>query len=148
MTFGEHLDELRVVLFRAVIGLVVGFLLGLLLAKPVVHWINLPAEKALNEHYEKVAEERLDTLYPDGLPDDLQEFMKEERLVFDEVYIEQIRDAASGGRRAGRFRGSVDGGRGPRGSAAVASRAATWSRRGSGASPTPRCRRWARRNRS
>ena len=45
MTFGEHLDELRVALFRSVIGLVVGFLLGLLVAKPVVHWITLPLDE-------------------------------------------------------------------------------------------------------
>ncbi len=32
MTFGEHLDELRVVLFRALIGLVVGFVIGLALS--------------------------------------------------------------------------------------------------------------------
>ena len=40
MTFGEHLDELRVVLFRALIGLVIGFVVGLSVAKYVVRWIN------------------------------------------------------------------------------------------------------------
>jgi sec-independent protein translocase protein TatC len=89
MTFGEHLDELRVALFRSVLGLVVGFLLGLLVAKPVVHWINAPLTKALNDHYEVVAEERLDRLYGEDLTQDLRAFMKRERLVFDDVYIEQ-----------------------------------------------------------
>lgn len=89
MTFGEHLDELRVALFRSVVGLVVGFLIGLLLAKPVVHWINYPLTKALNEHYEKVSEERLDRLYGDNVSKELRRFMIDERLVFDEVYFEQ-----------------------------------------------------------
>ena len=89
MTFGEHLDELRVALFRSVLGLVVGFLLGLIVAKSVVHWITLPLTKSLNDHYETVAEERLTSLYGDSLSEDLRTFMQKERLVFDDVYIEQ-----------------------------------------------------------
>ena len=89
MTFGEHLDELCVALFRSVLGLAVGFLLGLAVANSVVHWITAPLENSLNEHYEKVAEDRLDSLYGDGLPEGLLEFMQKERLVFDEVYLEQ-----------------------------------------------------------
>lgn len=89
MTFGEHLDELRIALFRALAGLVIGFLLGLLVATPVVHWITKPLESALNEHYEIVAEERLQKLYGEDLPEDLKEFMQQEQLLFDEVYVEQ-----------------------------------------------------------
>ncbi len=89
MTFGEHLDELRVALFRSLLGLVIGFLLGLLIANKVVHWITVPLKAALNEHYETVAEERLTERYGDQLSDDLREFMKQERLVFDDVFIEQ-----------------------------------------------------------
>jgi sec-independent protein translocase protein TatC len=89
MTFGEHLDELRVALFKSVLGLVVGFLLGLLVAKPVVHWITVPLKAALDDHYETVAEERLTKRYGDQLSGDLRDFMKDERLVFDDVYIEQ-----------------------------------------------------------
>ena len=47
MTFGEHLDELRVVLFRALIGLVLGFVIGLSVSKYVVQWINTPLKKAM-----------------------------------------------------------------------------------------------------
>jgi sec-independent protein translocase protein TatC len=89
MTFGEHLDELRVALFRSLLGLVVGFVLGLCIAKLVVHWITVPLKEALDEHYETVAEERLTERYGDQLSDDLRDFMKQERLVFDDVYIEQ-----------------------------------------------------------
>jgi sec-independent protein translocase protein TatC len=89
MTFGEHLDELRLALFRALVGLVIGFLLGLLVAKPVVRWITVPLESALNEHYEIVAEDRLTALYGEDLPKDLKDFMQKEQLLFDEVYLEQ-----------------------------------------------------------
>ena len=89
MTFGEHLDELRLALFRALAGLVIGFLLGLLVATPVVHWITTPLESALNEHYEQVSQDRLTALYGENLPPDLMEFMQKEQLLFDEVYLEQ-----------------------------------------------------------
>ncbi len=89
MTFGEHLDELRVALFRSLLGLVIGFLLGLLIANKVVHWITVPLKAALDDHYETVAEERLTERYGDQLSDNLREFMKQERLVFDDVFIEQ-----------------------------------------------------------
>ena len=89
MTFGEHLDELRVALFRSLLGLVIGFLLGLLIANKVVHWITVPLKEALDDHYETVAEERLTARYGDQLSDDLRDFMKQERLVFDDVFIEQ-----------------------------------------------------------
>jgi sec-independent protein translocase protein TatC len=51
MTFGEHLEELRVCLFKALIGLVIGFLIGLLVAQHVVAFIQGPLTKALKDHY-------------------------------------------------------------------------------------------------
>lgn len=59
MTFGEHLEELRTCLFKAVVGLVVGFLIGLALAKPVVRAIEAPLTKALTAYYQKQSEEDL-----------------------------------------------------------------------------------------
>ncbi|HVX61355.1 MAG TPA: hypothetical protein VHC19_12160, partial [Pirellulales bacterium] len=53
MTFGEHLEELRVALFKAVIGLALGVMLGLPLGKWVVGVIEHPLSKALGTFYEK-----------------------------------------------------------------------------------------------
>lgn len=89
MTFGEHLEELRICLFRAVVGLVIGFLVGLLLAKYVVHLITFPLTRALDTHFEIVAEEELARLYGSDIPDDLKQFMKRERLLYEEVFIER-----------------------------------------------------------
>lgn len=57
MTFGEHLEELRVRLFRAVLGLVAGVIVGLLIGGKVVWVIKAPLENALVVHYTKVAED-------------------------------------------------------------------------------------------
>src|SRR5688572_975231 len=51
MTFGEHLEELRGCLWKSVAGIVLGFLLGLLVADYVVHAIKTPLEKALANYY-------------------------------------------------------------------------------------------------
>lgn len=89
MTFGEHLDELRLALFRSVIALVVGFLIGLLIATFVVHWITVPLTRALAVHYESLAKERLTALYGADVPQELQDFMSREQLLFEDVYLER-----------------------------------------------------------
>lgn len=61
MTFGEHLEELRGALFRALLGLAIGVGIGLLLGQPVVHLIQTPLKAALEEFYAKRAEERVTT---------------------------------------------------------------------------------------
>ncbi|MBL9084012.1 MAG: twin-arginine translocase subunit TatC [Planctomycetales bacterium] len=56
MTFGEHLDELRVCLFRAIVGLVLGTIVGLFLGNDVVEVIEHPLTEALKDYYELAAE--------------------------------------------------------------------------------------------
>ena len=57
MTFGQHLEELRTCLFRAIIGLAIGCCIGLLpwVCGPVVKFIQTPVEKALRTYYEEQA---------------------------------------------------------------------------------------------
>ncbi|MDO4575714.1 MAG: twin-arginine translocase subunit TatC [Planctomycetia bacterium] len=52
MSFGEHLEELRLCLFRALAGLVVGFLIGLALGGHVVEVIQTPLRGALSKYYQ------------------------------------------------------------------------------------------------
>ena len=89
MTFGEHLEELRGALIRSLLGLVIGILIGLLVAKYVVRWIQSPLKKALDEHYEILAEEDLERRYGKDVPLAVKEQMKNEGLVFEEVLIER-----------------------------------------------------------
>ena len=42
MTFGEHLEELRSSLFKAVLALAVGFSIGLFFANRIVQWVQAP----------------------------------------------------------------------------------------------------------
>ena len=56
MTFGEHLDELRVCLIRAVIGLFFGTLIGLYTGEYFVQFIKSPLESALKEYYKTQAQ--------------------------------------------------------------------------------------------
>jgi sec-independent protein translocase protein TatC len=55
MTFGEHLEELRGCLIRAAAGLMVGVVIGFLVARPVVRLIEEPLRRALGDYYSKRA---------------------------------------------------------------------------------------------
>ncbi|HUY34636.1 MAG TPA: twin-arginine translocase subunit TatC [Pirellulales bacterium] len=61
MTFGEHLDELRKALFKAVAGLFLGTCLGLLVGKHVVALISAPLSSALGRFYQTKALEDFQT---------------------------------------------------------------------------------------
>ncbi|MGC3967688.1 MAG: twin-arginine translocase subunit TatC [Pirellulales bacterium] len=56
MTFGEHLEELRVCLWRALIGLVLGTIIGLFLGNKMVELIERPLTIALKDYYQTSAE--------------------------------------------------------------------------------------------
>ncbi len=99
MTFGEHLEELRSSLFRAVLSLVVGFAVGLYFGDWVVKRIQDPLVAALEEYYKKSAVEKykadLETRRAAGkviLPEEEDEKLFEQliykaRLLPSEVYV-------------------------------------------------------------
>jgi sec-independent protein translocase protein TatC len=97
MTFGEHLEELRVTLFKALIALVIGFAVGLVIAKHVVVWIQSPLQTALQEHYAAVSEDRREALIKklkdrgDEVPEWLQPSAQAEAhpgMTWDVMYID------------------------------------------------------------
>lgn len=111
MTFGEHLEELRGSLFKAVLALVLGFGIGLALGKPVVQLIQHPLQAALFEFYTDKAANRLWTDIEQRkkanlpVPEDITDlkaakrYVKEARLLFDgtifapiEPLLDQLRD--------------------------------------------------------
>ncbi len=65
MTFGQHLEELRRYLFRAILGLVVGCIVGLALGEKVVLFIQTPVRNALAKYYEQEAKDKTTTLSPE-----------------------------------------------------------------------------------
>lgn len=58
MSFGDHIEELRIRLFKAVIGVVIGFLLGLYFANSVVNLLQKPLRVAISEFKARVTREK------------------------------------------------------------------------------------------
>lgn len=56
MTFGQHLEELRVCLMKAMVGLVIGTVIGFFLGNKVVKLIEAPLRGALERYYVTQAE--------------------------------------------------------------------------------------------
>jgi sec-independent protein translocase protein TatC len=84
MTFGQHLEELRVCLFRAIVGLALCCVIGLVLGSWVARFIQSPLQNALEDYYEKQTvkksfdEAELQQIAKAGYtsPDDVQRFQE------------------------------------------------------------------------
>ena len=99
MTFGEHLEELRSSLWKAVLSLVIGFSIGLFFGNWVVRRIQDPLVTALQAYYQKQAITRLDNILeerrsrnqqvPAGFEDRaaIERLVLEEGLLPEEMYI-------------------------------------------------------------
>src|SRR5256885_17250581 len=54
MTFGEHIEELRWHLWRAILGFLVAVVASFFISKPVLHYIIIkPVEDQLGKYYDK-----------------------------------------------------------------------------------------------
>lgn len=87
MSFGEHLEELRVCLVKSVLGLTIGFLIGMYFAGPVVEKIEKPLQRGLADYYFNKTKRKLESEYG-TVPAELETFMQREQFVFQEVYWE------------------------------------------------------------
>lgn len=87
MTFGEHLEELRSCLFKAVIGLFVGFLIGLYFADWVVNVIQAPLVTALQQYYLEDALAEYKKINPDYTEEDLDK-IHEQRMAYHIEYVQ------------------------------------------------------------
>src|SRR5437763_1718477 len=99
MTFGEHLEELKHRLVRAVFWLVIGLLVGLVIGKQVVHLIESPLTKALEEYYGAKAIESLTKKYGSLPPETQALFLA--GYVPDQINIEPARALEDIARAAG-----------------------------------------------
>jgi len=97
MTFGEHLEELRACLFKAIAGLAVGFIVGLLVGGHVVGFIQRPLSRALTKYdqgqsVEQVQKELEKMKGSDrALPwsrEQIEHLVLEKNLLAEEVYID------------------------------------------------------------
>lgn len=88
MSFGEHLEELRACLFKSVIGLVIGFALGLMIADRVMQFMQSPLTDALETYYITKAVDELKAEYEGHVTAEVESVVKHNRLVFDYAYVE------------------------------------------------------------
>ncbi|MDA0659429.1 MAG: twin-arginine translocase subunit TatC [Planctomycetota bacterium] len=88
MTFGEHLEELRGSLVRALLGLAIGTVIGLLFATRVVHWIEEPLKAALDRFYSNQSIHQLEREYG-KLDESLLVRIEKEKLTFERKYVER-----------------------------------------------------------
>ena len=87
MTFGQHLNELRAALWRSVLGLAIGVVLGFFLANSIVRLIQSPMENALQEYYLDVAKEDLHQINPNISEAETQKAF-DQRMVYQRVYVD------------------------------------------------------------
>jgi len=91
MTFGEHLEELRMCLFRALLGLVIGFVVALPIGGKVVQWIQYPLIKALRSYRQQEAEEKMAELRAElaglGYSEQMLERIASQRLTPERVWV-------------------------------------------------------------
>lgn len=88
MTFGEHLEELRSSLVKAIIWLAVGLVIGLgFFANPVIRFIQQPLREAIQEFNadRDLTRFGFDPAAPESRP--LRQFLKESGLVWEVVYV-------------------------------------------------------------
>ena len=87
MTFGQHLGELRGCLIRSFLGLGIAFIIGLIVGKYVVQFIQVPLSRALNTYYQNESTERLQEAMPSATRQ-VKDRVEKEGLLFDEVYVD------------------------------------------------------------
>jgi sec-independent protein translocase protein TatC len=93
MTFGEHLEELRIRLWKAILGLIGGIIIGMLLGGHVVNFIQRPLTNALANYYQRKTEEKIAALTPQNGENaknekEILETAKSRGMIADEVYID------------------------------------------------------------
>jgi sec-independent protein translocase protein TatC len=87
MTFGEHLEELRVCLFRGVAGLALGCVIGFVVANHVVRFFQSPLERAMEKYYLRTALEDYDKQYGE-VTYEVEHMIRDERLVPESMQID------------------------------------------------------------
>lgn len=80
MSFGEHLEELRVVLVRALIGLTIGFLVALLVAGKVVSYLQTPLKEAITDFTIERAKEEIKKENGNIIPPEIEPRLDRDRL--------------------------------------------------------------------
>ncbi|MGD0656065.1 MAG: twin-arginine translocase subunit TatC [Thermoguttaceae bacterium] len=93
MTFGEHLEELRICLWRAILGLIAGIIIGMFLGGQVVNLIQRPLTNALSHYYQRETEAKIAALTGQNGDNaknekEILEAAKSRGMIADDVYVD------------------------------------------------------------
>jgi sec-independent protein translocase protein TatC len=94
MTFGEHLEELRIALVKSSFWLAGGMLIGLLLATKVVAYMQGPLEISLQNFYKKQSIREMNEANKASgaeVSSELETWMKEKKVVSQTVWVDPKR---------------------------------------------------------
>lgn len=91
MSFGEHLEELRVALVRSLFGLAIGIAVGFMISKHVIRVVVTPLEESLKQYY---VDQTVDSIAREYSLDKEQraqatESINEHGLVYQDIFIQQ-----------------------------------------------------------
>ena len=91
MSFGDHLEELRLCFFRSIISIAVGTLLGFAFGAAVVEYVQIPVKRSLEAYHNKQAIQKIEAeaeiLEEEGYSYEIKTFMREYSLVPEERWI-------------------------------------------------------------
>jgi sec-independent protein translocase protein TatC len=95
MSFGEHLEELRVSLFRALAGVAIGCIVGFFLANRVVEFFQAPLKRTMESYLLRKAEEKILAEYraktndPEAtIPFEMAQMVRKHQLVPEPLELE------------------------------------------------------------
>ena len=87
MSFGEHLEELRRSLGKALLWLAIGTSVGLLFANSVVNFIQQPLRKKMDDFYVKQSADKFKRINGYDAPTSMLAFMKENGVMPERVFV-------------------------------------------------------------
>ena len=91
MSFGEHLEELRLCFIRSLVSIAIGTILGFTVAATVIDYIQIPVRRSVEAYQEKRANQKIDAeskvLLDEGYSSRIKTSMKDHGLVPYELWI-------------------------------------------------------------
>lgn len=99
MSFGEHLEELRKALGKALLWLALGTMIGLLFANSVVNFISQPLRKKMDVFYVKQAAAKFKAINSQDPPAELLAWMRTNSVMPELIFVnpEQLRSVSGEG---------------------------------------------------
>ncbi len=96
MSFGEHLEELRKALGKALLWLAIGTMVGLFFANTVVNFISQPLRKKMDVFYVKQSAAKFKAINGQEAPEDLLAWMRNNSVMPELIFVnpDQLRSVS------------------------------------------------------